>query len=551
MKYGLQLRDKANRFLILVLALLLTGLTAVFWFNFQEQYFGGLSINDAMDYAGIARNIMEGEGITSQYSTPLSLVYHSIPQPDMWRAPGWPLFLAGFQNILGASDEASAWAGGFCFILAAPLVFILAVLLFERKIGVIIGLLAWLFYLFSPQFLNYSISGMTESLSILLMLLLMVLLFSGSGFNWQTNLLIGLVLGFFYLTRYNAILFLPLILILRCWQSPKGGKLKAALIVLASFLVVVSPWLIRNIYLFGNPLFSLQKYELLMFTETYPDYTLYGLPESLSVFSLTGEMWNDIGAKFCSNWQEFVSLLPEMDFWGVCPWLLLLFVLPVYKIKPQVTVFKITVLVFFVGQLLALLILHFIPRLFYMFTPLLSIGAIGSLVLLGQELLSGISRFDLRRGFRVGLVVALCLSGGWTAFAGYFDFNFEATQESEILPQIQEIVKMTSADQTLLTNEGQTLSWYGDRYALKLPYSMTMLKQVQDLTEIDGIYITERILWNIPEVEREWTNLYYGRPKVWAGYELAQTFKDKNGKCLGVLYLKEKNAKWNKEADNI
>ncbi|MCQ2559313.1 MAG: glycosyltransferase family 39 protein, partial [Clostridia bacterium] len=241
---------KPNRLVNLVLALLLTGLTAGFWFNFQDSYFGGLVLNDAMDYAGIARNITEGQGITSQYSTPLSLVYSSIPQPDMWRAPGWPLFLALFQAALGSTDEASAWAGGICFILAAPLIFLLALSLFgQRLAGMLTGLLAWLFYLFSPQFLDYSISGMTESVSILLMLPLMVLLFSHSGFNWPISLLIGLVLGFFYLTRYNAILFLPFVLALRFWQCPKNGRFKAVLLVLAGLLLVVSPWMISNICL--------------------------------------------------------------------------------------------------------------------------------------------------------------------------------------------------------------------------------------------------------------------------------------------------------------
>ena len=108
------------------------------------------------------------------------------------------------------------------------------------------------------------------------------------------------MLGLFYLTRYNALVFLPFLALFRAYQCP-GKRAVAVLRVLAGFLLATLPWLIRNTIIFGNPFFSLQKYEIAMFTKTYPDYLMYGLPEKVDALGFAWQHIQEIGDKIAQD----------------------------------------------------------------------------------------------------------------------------------------------------------------------------------------------------------------------------------------------------------
>ena len=105
-----------------LLLLLVAAFALVYWHTFYKVTFHGLFINDAWDYASMARNIALGRGVLSEYLTPLGLAHLGVPQPDLWRAPLWPVLLAVFQRIFGFKDEVSALAGGACFGAGACMV---------------------------------------------------------------------------------------------------------------------------------------------------------------------------------------------------------------------------------------------------------------------------------------------------------------------------------------------------------------------------------------------------------------------------------------------
>lgn len=356
--------DKRIGLADLSLVTVLTVIAAVAWYLYYNKYFIGLTLNDAMDYAGIARNVAEGEGFVSQYLTPLGMVHHGAPQPDMWRAPLWPLALAGFQKIFGFIDEASALGSGFFFVFTAPLVFLLARRLFNN----VVAIASVLLYVASPQLLYYSISGMTESMSVFFMVLVFLALLSPLTINRFGDVLLGFAIGLFYLTRYNALLFLPFIALYRACQWPKRG-LGPVLRVALGFLLAASPWFIRNTVLFGSPLFSLQKYEPAMFTESYPGYVMYVLLEKINVAGFILHNKNEMMDKVWNGWHEFLSLAGGQEFWGVAPLVAMLFLLPVFWANRKAAAFKALVAVLFIAQLAVLLVIHFIPRLFLIFSP--------------------------------------------------------------------------------------------------------------------------------------------------------------------------------------
>ncbi len=513
----------------LIIVIVLTVIAAIVWYLYYEKYFIGLTLNDAMDYSGIARNVAEGEGFISQYLTPLSMVQQGVPQPDMWRAPLWPLALAGFQKIFGFIDEASALGTGFFFVATAPVMFLLARRLFNNAVAIASVLL----YVFSPQMLNYSISGMTESMSVFFMVLVFLALLSPMTINRPGDLLLGFVIGLFYLTRYNALLFLPFIAVYRAYQWPKGGFGPIFRVVLG-FLLAVFPWFIRNTVLFGNPLFSLQKYELAMFTESYPDYLMYVLPHKVDVAGFLLNNTREIIDKVIYSWNEFVSMSVTADFWGVTPFILILFLLPVFRLNKRVAAFKALIAVLFIVQLAALLVIHFIPRLFIIFTPLIIIAGVGSFITL-LNFLADLSRnFSRRRVLKLVIGSGAIIITGVFALWNYFD-NQPGVQERTRFPlAIIELSKTTAEGDLVMTNEGHMVSWYGNRYAVKIPYSMEMIPDMEKISDVKALFISNRIFWHMPEVDNGWKNILYNRPEELYGFRLHKVFPDSS-----VLYLKE------------
>ena len=70
-------------------------------------FFGGyLGLSDGNDYAGLARNILRGEGFSLGHLYPLALTFNSdIPQPNNLWAPVYPVYLAGWFALFAMSDS--------------------------------------------------------------------------------------------------------------------------------------------------------------------------------------------------------------------------------------------------------------------------------------------------------------------------------------------------------------------------------------------------------------------------------------------------------------
>lgn len=498
-------------------------ITAVVWYFYYKKYFTGLILNDAMDYAGIARNVARGHGFISQYLTPLSLAHLGVPQPEMWRAPLWPLALAGFQKLLGFTDEASALGAGFFFVAGSPVIFLLA----RQWFGGLVASGSVLVYTFTPELLRYSISGMTEPLAVFLMTLAVLAVSTGSLRNRPGDWLSGLILGLFYLARYNALVFLPFFLLYR-WFYRKEGYLPP-LRMLAGFILATLPWFIRNTLLFGNPLFSLQKYELAMFTPVYPDYSLYLHTLTINVAEFIKNNPEAMIEKISHNWSSYISLFFSPEINGVSAAVFIIFLvslfLPMNKnsagIKPLLVACYLT-------QLAALLVIHFIPRLFLVFSPLYIIFALGALYVIVRA---------VAKKLRLNSLPAL-LTAIFAIFLSFYNFTSPEPPERVVsdrdayLKIMAELYKRVPEDKVILTDMGHLVSWYGDRYACKIPYSVNMVPEIKKRADIGAIFISDRILWHMPEADRSWKLLWYQRPTELYDFKLYKVVKGK-----GFIYL--------------
>ncbi len=517
-----------NRRITLLLLFSLMLLAAAAWGHYYIHAFVALPYNDSLDYASMARNISLGRGFTSRYLTPLGLAHAGAPYPNLWRAPLWPLFLAGCFKVFGATDTVAAGAGAFFYFAAIPPLFLLSRDLAKSRA---VAFFTCLLCIFSPQALFYSISGMTEPISLFMMILWVYLLLQAPEKNWGYLLLCGAAGGLFYLTRYNALIFLPLSCLNLWWSLGKDKKKKALrlLLYLSGWLLVVSPWLWRNYLLAGNPFFSLQSYELAMFTASYPAYTLYMLPRIINVQEFILRHPGEILFKIREGVSAFLQGAPGPAFTGTAPFLAALSIPGVFFSAgndSKNTLLKLFIACCFLAQLAALLFVHYIPRLFFIFMPFYIIFAL-SLLKRGLEF------------FNKPLVKEILLAA---AAAAALSINTPAWREPNTrldYPQayaepIRDVSLHISPEGVVISNDGHILSWYADRPALKMPLCPGRIGELEELAPVEGIWLSNRLKWgNTPEAEAEWLEIMRRKPREIAGYHLFSAYEDGS-----LLYLK-------------
>lgn len=167
-----------------------------------------------------------------------------------FRAPLYPVFLAGVFRIFGHSFLAPRLVQAGVGSLSCLLLFILGRVVFGRFVGTIAGLAAatyWMLIYFDGELL-------IPNLIVMLDLLLVLLLMLASRSRRKTLfLLAGVALGLSAIARPNVLLFAPAValwIVVRERRFPAGAIARAALLTLGC-LAVVLPVTARN-YVVGH-----------------------------------------------------------------------------------------------------------------------------------------------------------------------------------------------------------------------------------------------------------------------------------------------------------
>ena len=292
----------AKRIRGLVLLLLIGSLGLVYYLNLTRSF----TAPEAMDAAQLARNIAEGRGYTTQFIRPLSLdilrqqgavsdVELRSKFPDITNPPVYPMLLAALMKVLPfefeidpeKADEFERYQPEFLiwllnqalFFVALIQVFRLGEKLFDRPV-------AWcaaLVFLGTELYWKFSTSGLPTMLLLVLFLALARTLVRleeqgndgvprGGGWFAGMALWAGALAGLGGLTRYGfAWVILPVLVYLGWFMGRHRGRTVA--MALLGFLLVMSPWLVRNAQLSGN-LFGTAGLALYSQTDTFPEDTL-------------------------------------------------------------------------------------------------------------------------------------------------------------------------------------------------------------------------------------------------------------------------------------
>jgi len=242
--------DRHFHILIAICGLMLAGGLVVAW---RAPRLGEY---DPANYVEVARNLLAGQGLTSEVVGNFYRRYQSVQHAEDRRASVWSVVLAGSMAMLGESEFAATLPNLLLGLLLAPvLVYLLAQ---QLRLPSAVCLAAAIVFVAWPYWLKESLDAGADVLftSLLLLALLAVLC---AGERRGAMLLAGAAVGLAYTVK-PAGLLLVVPLAAYYWLDQAGLSPRRRLLCLVGFagvlLLFASPMLISNCLAFGNPVYS-------------------------------------------------------------------------------------------------------------------------------------------------------------------------------------------------------------------------------------------------------------------------------------------------------
>lgn len=215
---------------------------------------------DSLLYCTLARNIAEGRGFVIDY---VRFFYNPYPtivgRPEDLLSPLFPLSMVPFLKLLG--DTYLAYSAPA--ILSGGLGLPLAVYCLARELRAEprLALAAGVVTLFHPLLFLGSQSPMTD-VPFAFLTAVCCLYYLRLGDRFWSALPTGVFLGLAWLVRPTALWLFPLLPLLHAWRRRRLRAMFAPemFVMGISAIVVMLPWLLRNLHEFGSPMYSVYAY---------------------------------------------------------------------------------------------------------------------------------------------------------------------------------------------------------------------------------------------------------------------------------------------------
>jgi 4-amino-4-deoxy-L-arabinose transferase-like glycosyltransferase len=438
--------------------------------------FDNLSTPDPYDYAQMARNLVEGSGFTTDVLTPIS--WSKVPvlddHPDLWRAPFYPLLVALGFALVGPHEIVLPLVSAISFFGVVVLTYRITERLFDRSSA----FYASLFVLTAPGLLRTGITGYTES-TYLFLVLLSIWVVTGDS---RRPYLLGLVSGLAYLTRYNHWFFLAGILYFALRKLDRDRFLYAVQFT-GVFLLVLSPWLVRNAVWTGNPFYQHHAYLLASHNSINKGFEVFFQFDPASPIGFVLEHPVVLLKKSMTNLVKLYQWVPR--FFRET-WLLVLVAAPGLLSRETrddffrrgvLTVFGIG----FVLQAIGLSFVHIKARHFIPFTLVIFIFAGGSL-----ERLIG-PRQWFNGSVLAGILVVINLA---------FVVTMNPWGVSVTAQEYRALDEHVPEGEPILTNVPELTAWYADRPSL---WMVSLRKSERHYPNFRYIFISPEVLREYPE----------------------------------------------------
>lgn len=237
-----------------------------------------LPTSDLYTHLTVARHLARGEGFNTDVTYPLSFAFpfaRELPQPLIHRQPGFAILLTGTYFFgEGIPDRVLNDVRTMQMILLGLIVALGAGWLFQARQSA--SALIWLILLFFNPLLVFAVDwGMVELVCAFLLLVLWLRIRAGN--HDRPGPLDGLLAGMTVMLRMDLV-WVPFLwwIVLGFRRRKNGLPYRHLGLVLLAWLLVTTPWAIRNVRLTGNPVFSLQSHaEHVKDTSSWPAYSVY------------------------------------------------------------------------------------------------------------------------------------------------------------------------------------------------------------------------------------------------------------------------------------
>ena len=256
-------RVRPSRFATALGAIVLAGFALRLWYALAfapDVVVGG----DGKTYHWLANLIADGHG----FIRPWEFQIDGIVKPTAEHPPLYPLLLAGVSKLGGTSWAAHRVAS--C-VMGSGMVLVVG-LVGRRAAGPAAGLAAAALGAVYPLLVVSDGTLYSESLYVLTIALALL-----AAYRYRDRpgvaaaALLGAAIGLAVLTRAEALLLYPLLVIPLVWPL-RGPAWRHAAVALAALTLVVSPWVIRNWTTFDRPVMSNNLGGLLAGANCHPTY---------------------------------------------------------------------------------------------------------------------------------------------------------------------------------------------------------------------------------------------------------------------------------------
>jgi hypothetical protein len=497
--------------------------------------FRGLQEFQILDQAQLARHLARGDGFVTSVLRPLSLGFQaSVPHPDLYNAPGFPLVWAGVFKLFGPGDRAIAGTGAVLWVLSVWTVFSVG----RRWYGRGPAAVATFFYAINVGGIVAAVWGYPYALLGILVLLIARLLFpdrvlpaigppprkrdetpsdtppelgplllsndATDGIPppapWRT-VLAGILSGVVVLTHY-ALLPLSLVLGFAVGHSqPVAFRKQCLLRYFGAMALVLLPWWIRSFRVAGSPFFTLYWYETLANSQGFRGESLWRhlvVDHNPVAYALRHPL--QMGIKLLTGLDLYRQALPGL----LDPWVLLLFAVALLQRVGPGGWRRLLGLVVatMLGVLFTTAWMRPEPGLWLVLLPVIALHGAAALV---SGLPALVENWRTRRGkpaleWRLAGAYLTVLAVAGAPLSYYvLVARPPATMPPSRLPDIEARIP---GGGLVVTDQPAMVAWRADRPALWLP------QQEEDLTTIEtsvaplaGAYLTGAST-RIPQAER-------------------------------------------------
>ena len=472
--------------------------------------FNGLATSQAMDQAQIARNIASGQGWRTDFVRPLAVgqlqrAGKNVTQRiwyDTYNAPLPPLvnafvlrplkryWVMSSGDVIYAGDKAIAFAS-ICFFLGAlAILYFTALRLFDQRLA----LLATGLVLVCDTIWKYSLSGLPQMLMLFLFsatLYVMLRAIEAQYRGGAVGIWLGLMgFGFGLLALSHALtiwMFLGALVVSIFFFRPRGW---AAVIVLGVFLVVYTPWLVRNFVITGNP-GGVAIYSVLDDIK----HTEAGHMRAMNL-DLTEVGPGYFRAKIVRNLVGQTGRL--LDYFGSSVVALTFFValLHVFK-RPETAVLRWMILAMWLGAMLGMVI-YGIPeeqgvganQLHLLFIPIMTCYGLAYLLVQWNRL-----EIDFRIARIAFLTLLFVVCGLQMIFTVALPSTKAGVRWPPYVPPYSSVLhSWMQPDEITATDMPWAIAWYADRRAIWVPDTVKTFTEFHDYgvfgAPLNGLYLT-------------------------------------------------------------